>query len=184
MMSAIKRGLVCLATAGVAFGMSAASANATVPIQPSRGTVVTGGWPNPGGCGWLDCGTVQNNARSVQEIVLVKNWRWGESTTLSAVQADPSNYTWLSPGYTFGAPQGYDVDGFCVYKNARAWWNGQPVWGESQGWCKKIMGVAFTMWKSGAPEVGELLPASFAIRLIPLPANNTRRSASVNKGEF
>lgn len=130
------------------FGMLGAAAPANAAPAPAI-SIQAGGWPQPGGCApswqpWNSskaCGTVTNN--SGFGIKIVKNWKWSQYNTVTLDSFNASDLTGLSNGYTFGEPQGYDVDGFCLQRGQYARRIMEvPLlyWGNTQGLCWKISG--------------------------------------------
>ena len=105
-------------------------------------------WKPDGGCApsWQIwdrdrlCGTIINN--SSYGVRLVKNWHTGATgEPIWRTNFDTANLTGLSPGQTFGEPQGYDVDGVCAPDTRDVWLaRGGTEWFLPAAKCRKING--------------------------------------------
>ena len=105
-------------------------------------------WKPDGGCAanWQIwdrdrlCGTIINN--SSYGVRLVKNWHTSATgEPIWRTNFDTANLTGLSPGQTFGEPQGYDVDGVCAPDTRNVWLvRGGTEWFLPAAKCRKING--------------------------------------------
>lgn len=143
MKSFMKRVALALASIGIALGM-------TVALAP--GASAAPRWPAPGGClNPLRCGSV-SNFTITYKVKLVKNWKFSQYDYVTLDSFNASDLTDLSVGKSFGAWQGYDVQGFCLnpgQNNVELMNTDAGPWtinGGSRGYC----------WRVGRESVAQL----------------------------
>lgn len=131
------------AIAALSLATPAAAGVETHAIPPARAALPARIW-GPAWCApywqvWNSdqmCGTVYNMPGSAQMITLVKHWPDESRSWIRPWEIN--QWTYLSPGYEFGGPQGYDVDGFCVWPGYKALVNRSMYM--NGNWCFKIRG--------------------------------------------